>query len=94
MNQARSFLLQLSRKLQLPGDVLAGVPKIEMTGNTMCSMEPHSGLLEYDREQISIDSPMGILVIHGTELQITAMNARRITVEGQITDLAWTADGK
>ena len=84
MNKARKFLVNTASLLELPADVLAGVPKIEVVGFRECSIEPHKGLLEYEKEQIIIETELGKVCILGSGLTIKLMNSSRITVRGQM----------
>ena len=84
MNRARQFLENAAGRLDLPADVLAGVPRMEMTGFREFSIEPHQGLVEYEREQISISSDLGRIRILGSGLTIKLMNRQRITVCGNM----------
>lgn len=84
MNRARKFLANTAGLLELPADVLAGVPKIEMTGFQEFSIEPHQGLMEYEKEQITIDTALGRVDLLGRELTIRLMNSSRITIRGDL----------
>lgn len=84
MNKARRFLANTAGLLELPADVLAGVPKIEMTGFQEFSIEPHQGLLEYEKDRITIDTSMGRIDLLGHALTIRLMNSSRITIRGDL----------
>ena len=47
MGVARKLLERASRQLELPAEIVAGLPRIEVTGTGELSIEPHRGLLEY-----------------------------------------------
>lgn len=87
MKERKNILVSTAQTADLPADIVAGLPRIELTGNIMCSIEPHKGLLEYAREVISVDSTVGAVVVHGENLDIRQMNRSRITVSGQITEI-------
>lgn len=84
MNVARKLMEQASRKLELPAEIVAGLPRIEVTGTGELSVEPHKGLLEYAQERISIDSSIGPICVTGQRLTIKLMNCKRITVTGSV----------
>ncbi len=84
MNKARKLLVQASQRLDLPPDVVAGVPRIELIGLAELSLEPHKGLLEYSEDRISVSTSIGNVTAVGTDLVIKRMNASRITVVGAI----------
>lgn len=84
MNKARKLLMQASQKLDLPSDVVAGIPRIELLGLSELSLEPHKGLLEYTEDRISVSTSIGNVTAVGTDLVIKRMNSSRITVVGAI----------
>ena len=87
MNKAKQLLTEVAGRLQLPVDVLAGVPKMELLGFREFSVEPHNGLVEYERQKISIDSTLGRIVVFGQNLTIKLMNRQRITIKGFLTSV-------
>ena len=84
MNKARQLLAQASEKLELPADIIAGLPRVELVGNGECSVEPHNGLLEYTTEQIKVSTQIGEICVEGKHLQIKRMNSERITICGTV----------
>lgn len=82
MNKARKFLTNTASFLELPADVLAGVPKMELTGFREFSIEPHNGLMEYEKDQILIETELGRVSLLGKDLTIRLMNSSRITIRG------------
>lgn len=84
MNKARKLLIQASQRLDLPSDIVAGIPRIELLGLSELSLEPHRGLLEYSDERISVSTTIGNVTAIGAGLVIKRMNANRITVVGTI----------
>ena len=61
MNKARELLAEVAEKMELPADLAAGLPTMELCGFREFSMEPHGGLVEYDRARGSIESTRGQL---------------------------------
>ena len=87
MNRAQQFLAEAAQRFQLPVDVLAGVPKMELLGFREFSVEPHQGLVEYERQKITIDSSMGRIVVMGRDMTIKLMNRQRITIKGCLSSV-------
>ena len=87
MKETKNILISAAQTADLPADIVAGLPRIELTGNILCSIEPHKGLLEYSREAVSVDSAAGTVLVRGMELDIRQMNRSRITLSGQITGI-------
>ena len=84
MNRARKILADAAERLELPAEVLAGVPKMELTGFQQFSIELHKGLMEYEKDRISIESDLGPILILGSGLTIQLMNRQRITIRGKL----------
>ncbi len=84
MNRAKKFLANTAGFLEIPGDILAGMPKMELTGFREFSIEAHQGLMEYDKAQITIDTGVGRVNLLGRELTIRLMNSNRITICGDL----------
>ena len=84
MNRARKFLIEAAGHLDLPADILASVPRMEVVGLREFSIEPHNGLLKYEKDQIEIETAVGKICICGTDLTIKLMNKNKIAVFGDL----------
>ena len=69
----------------LPAEVVAGMPKITVTGCSKVYIESHKGILEYSEELISVNGGRVILKIRGGGLEICSMNAGELLIEGLIS---------
>ena len=83
--QKREGLLEKTAQvLDLPGDVVAGLPRVEITGSRELRMENHKGILAYGTEEIRVSGGRLILKIRGRELELKAMNASELLITGEI----------
>ena len=80
----RGLLERTAEALDLPGDVLAGLPHIEMTGNRELRMENHKGILAYGGEEIRISGGKLEITVRGRGLELRAMNAGQLFITGTI----------
>ena len=92
MNKARELLAEVAEKMELPADLAAGLPTMELCGFREFSMEPHGGLVEDDRARVSIESTLGRVTVLGEDLIIRRMNRQRITVAGQLRAVELAGD--
>jgi sporulation protein YqfC len=69
---------------ELPGEVLAGLPKFSMTGNRHLHIEGHKGVLEYSGALIGINGGAALIKIYGAQLEIVSMNAEELLITGDI----------
>lgn len=87
MNKARKMLARAAQRLDLPADVVAGLPTMELAGTDEFGLEPHCGLLEYSKERVMIMTAIGVVTVQGSNLIIRQMNGSRIVVSGHIKQL-------
>lgn len=85
MEENRKGLLEKTAEvLDLPGDVVAGLPHIEITGSHELRMENHKGILAYGSEEIHISGGRMVIKVRGRGLELRAMNAGQLLITGTI----------
>lgn len=87
----REGLLEKTAEVfDLPGDLVAGLPRIEITGTRELRMENHKGILAYGSEEIHVSGGKLVMKVRGTDLELKAMNASELLITGNIlgVDLA------
>ena len=85
-----SFLERTAEVFDLPGDVVAGLPRVELTGSRELRMENHKGILAYGPEEIHVSGGRLIIKIRGSNLELKAMNAGELLITGEIAGLDLT----
>ena len=89
-NRKESRVLDTVAELfDLPADVVAGLPRMEMVGSRQLYLEHHAGILAYSDEQIDVNTPEGILRVRGERLSLTAMTAEELRIGGAIAAVEW-----
>lgn len=89
-NRKESRVLDTVAELfDLPADVVAGLPRMEMVGSRQMYLEHHAGILSYSDEQIDVNTPEGILRVRGERLTLTAMTAEELRIGGAIAAVEW-----
>lgn len=78
------LLLKAAEMFDLPGEVVAGVARIEITGGREIIIENHGGILEYGPTEIDVNSSGAILRIQGDRLEIRAMTATELSIRGLV----------
>ena len=73
MKRAQKLLAAASSKMDVPGEIMAGLPKLELTGFSQLSIEHHKGVLEYSPETVSVDVGIGSVRITGSGLSISCL---------------------
>lgn len=73
----------------LPADVVAGLPHLEMVGSRQLYVEHHTGILSYSEEQIDVNTASGVLRVSGVGLSLVAMTAEELRIGGRIASVEW-----
>ena len=76
------ILKKTAEVFDLPGDLVAGLPRVELVGNRELRMENHRGILAYGTEEIHISGGKLILKIRGEDLELRSMNAGELLITG------------
>ncbi|NLF35290.1 MAG: sporulation protein [Clostridiales bacterium] len=87
MERKETVLEKTSQLLDLPGDLVAGLPRIELLGDRELRVENHKGILAYGTEEIHISGGKLILRVKGTALELRSMNTLELLITGHIASL-------
>ncbi|MDR1668697.1 MAG: sporulation protein [Oscillospiraceae bacterium] len=82
-----SFLEKAARKMDIPVDVAANVPKVIIHGYREIYIENHKGLLEYGTREIHVNGGEAMLKLTGEGFHIRAMTASELRLEGLIFNI-------
>ncbi len=78
------ILERTAEVFDLPGDLVAGLPRVELIGDRQLRMEHHRGILAYGTEEIHISGGRIILKVRGEGLELRSMNAGALLITGRI----------
>ena len=65
-------------------DVVAGLPRVELTGSRELRMENHRGILAYGSQEIHISGGKLVIKVRGSDLELKSMNASQLLITGEI----------
>ncbi|MCQ2442828.1 MAG: YabP/YqfC family sporulation protein [Oscillospiraceae bacterium] len=82
-----AFLQAAAEAMDLPADVAAGLPLIELVGKGELRMDNHRGILSYGEEEITVSSGRMLVRIQGEKLKISAMTPMSLLITGVIQKL-------
>lgn len=85
----KKILSEAADLFDLPADMLAGLPHVEMMGDSRFYMENHRGILSYSDREIAISGEGMILRIKGENLVLTGMTGHALRIQGEIQGLEW-----
>lgn len=90
MDHIKSQLLTpVAELFDLPVDLVAGLPHMEMIGQRELFVAPHAGLLSYTDTQIDINTAHGVLQVNGSALTLLVMTGQEVRIGGQIVSVQW-----
>ena len=82
-------LSTVAELFDLPADVVAGLPRLEMIGSRQLYLEHHTGILAYSQDQVDANTSAGVLRIRGSDLTLLAMTAGELRIGGHIAAVEW-----
>ena len=85
----RVVLSTVAELFDLPADVVAALPRLEMVGSRQLYLEHHAGILAYSEEQIDVNTSAGALRVRGEGLSLLAMTAEELRIGGRIAAVEW-----
>ncbi|MCL2619477.1 MAG: sporulation protein YqfC [Defluviitaleaceae bacterium] len=80
---------KLTTALELPKDVMLGLPIITMTGDEEITITNHKGLVEYSAGCVRLSTPLGGLKIFGINLILKEITAETVMIAGKIASVSW-----
>ncbi len=89
MNQFedRDILTKTAQLLDLPMDVVAGLPNLELLGNRQLFLSQHRGLLAYSDTAIDVNCGALLVRVRGQGLQLLSMTADEMRIGGIIESI-------
>ena len=89
LKRDKNIWLGAAELFDLPPDMVAGLPHMEMLGDRYFYMERHKGILSYSGEEIDINGEAGIVRIFGKDLELTSMTGDQLRIQGSISRVEW-----
>lgn len=87
------MLESVAELFDLPADVVAGLPRLELVGDRQLYLEHHTGILSYSDTRIDANTVGGVLRVTGAGLTLLAMTAGELRIGGRIQAVAWVEGG-
>jgi sporulation protein YqfC len=82
-----SFLEKAARRMDIPAEVAANVPKVIIHGYREIYVENHKGLLEYGPREVHVNGGEAVLKLTGEGFRIRAMTGSELRLEGLIFNI-------
>ena len=84
-----SVLAGAAELFDLPADMVAGAPHVEVVGNSHFYLENHRGILSYSGEEIAVNSGGMVVRLTGRGLELVSMTGDALRIRGEIRQVEW-----
>ena len=82
-------LTRAAELFDLPADLVAGLPHVEVVGNGHFYLENHRGILSYSGEEIDINGEGMVIRVFGSGLELVSMTGDALRIRGSIQRVEW-----
>ena len=82
---------RLAGALDLPGDVIVGLPKVTVIGYLQATVENHRGIIEFTPHSVRIAAVEGAVEIHWADLTLRCILPDEIILDGHIEAVTFTS---
>ncbi len=86
-NTMSNIIDKVADVLDLPGEVIGGVPRVTVTGCRRVFIENHRGILEYGENEIDINGGRVVIKVRGEGLRLCSMNDGELLIAGTVSGL-------
>ena len=76
--------LKVAKALDMPPEVLPGIPMITVLGTSEATVRNYKGIVEYDDKKVVLNTSLGIFAIRGESLEIKTVTETEITLGGRV----------
>jgi sporulation protein YqfC len=84
MDQKGQWARRLIDAADLHGELLPGIPLVELAGENRVLIECHGGVTEYSPNRISIRVKYGTVSVCGCGLELRTMTKEKLVISGRI----------
>ncbi|MBX5466799.1 MAG: sporulation protein YqfC [Firmicutes bacterium] len=85
----RRWWYRVAETLEIPPEVLGGVPRVEVVGALQFRVENHRGVVAFDSSRVLVNLPDGRLLVEGRDMVIGWLDPQEIVVTGRVTAVHW-----
>ena len=86
-SRREGFLEKTAQVFDLPADVVAGLPRVELVGDREVRMENHRGILAYGEQEIHVSGGAFVIKIMGEGLKLRSMTGLELLITGRISTI-------
>lgn len=83
-SKAQELRTRMAELFDLPADLVAGLPHMELLGDRQFFLEGHEGILSYSDTQIDVSTGGAVLRVRGSALDLRSMTDSEVSIRGRI----------
>ena len=84
MAQKGYWVQRIAEAADLHGEVLPGMPLVELAGENRVLIECHGGVTEYSPQRICVRVKFGTVSVCGCSLELAVMTKEKLVISGRI----------
>lgn len=73
----------------LPEDVVLGMPRVLLRGDSSLLLENHRGIVEYSAERLRVKTALGMIVVEGNSLTLSELGENDLQIAGVIRSITF-----
>lgn len=85
------FKKWFSEVSDIPEDIITGVPRITLIGQSRLLIENHQGIIAFSENELILATQLGNLRVTGESFVLEAILEKEINLEGLITGISFIA---
>ncbi|MCL1964829.1 MAG: sporulation protein YqfC [Firmicutes bacterium] len=87
-------LRQVVQAAGIPEDIVLGMPRVLLRGDSVLLLENHRGVVEYGPERLRVSTALGMLVIVGKGLTLSTLGEEDLMLTGAIQSVTFGEGGR
>lgn len=85
----RRWRNRIAGALELPKDIIVGLPKVTIVGYLQVTVENHRGIVEFSSQRVRVAAGEGVVEIRGQDLTLRCVLPDEIILDGHIEAVAF-----
>lgn len=80
---------KIAESLELPKEVLLGLPKITITANEEIIIENHRGVIYFGSEEVKVQTKLGDISVQGKDLEVLFLSGNTMIIGGKFAGVRY-----
>lgn len=84
INKGKEYII---RNFDIPKDAVLDVPRIIVDNNTKITVENHKGIVIFKRNEVKINSKIGVIDFEGDNFEILYIGENTLIISGNLKNI-------